>query len=158
MITIMTNKFCDCENSLGSIFFNPTTIFFAGEKKKSSLVSLIPLVSFVCWCHSFFVLLFCCAIFRKMAHEKSKHDNVKTIESLLPTLSRAEKQDLFAKFVEAGKNQSQNVISTFETTSAKQANKSSSRKRSSEASMLNLDSASKKVLTMICQLYSTEKS
>jgi hypothetical protein len=93
-----------------------------------------------------------------MAHEKSKHDNVKAIESLLPALSRAEKQDLFAKFVEADKNQFRNVISTFETASAKQANKSASLKRSSEASMLNLDSASKKVLTAICQLYSTEKS
>jgi hypothetical protein len=47
----------------------------------------------------------------------------------LPALSRVEKQDLFAKFVEADKNQFRNVISTFETASAQQANKSGSLKK-----------------------------
>jgi hypothetical protein len=82
-----------------------------------------------------------------MAHEKSKTENLKAIESLLPSLSQEEKLDLFAKFVEAGKNRQPIVTSdNFGSAAIKPA--TGSLKRSSDASKLSLDVASTKVSTI----------
>lgn len=83
-----------------------------------------------------------------MAYEKSKNENLKAIESLLPSLSQKEKLDLFAKFVETGKSGSLTVTNNFATGFTKPAN--GFLKRSSDASKLSLDIASTKV--SICVL------
>lgn len=69
-----------------------------------------------------------------MTHEKSKSDNVKAIEALLPSLSAEEQRDMFAQF-------------KFDETSkfAKQENQANSLKRQSMAFINNLDSEFKKV-------------
>ena len=67
----------------------------------------------------------------KMAYKRSKYDNLKTIESLLPSLSKEEKVGLFAKFVEASKSQPRIAINKFAATSMKLTNGSGSLKRPS---------------------------
>jgi hypothetical protein len=79
----------------------------------------------------------------KMAHEKSKNENVKAIESLLLSLSQKEKLNLFAKFAEAGKSLPSTVVNNFATAFTKPTN--GSLKRSFDVSKLSLDVASTKV-------------
>ena len=64
-----------------------------------------------------------------MTHKRSKYENLKTIESLLPSLSKEEKVDLFVKFVEASKSQPRITINKFAATSMKLTNGSDSLKR-----------------------------
>jgi hypothetical protein len=103
------------------------------------------------------VSLVCCAIFTKIAREKSKYDNIRAIESVLLSLSKEAKQDLFAQFVEAGKNQSLIATNNFVAASVKPANGSDSLKRSSDAFKPTSEAASTKVLTDFC-LYNYTKT
>jgi hypothetical protein len=85
-----------------------------------------------------------------MAHEKSKYENLQTIESLLSSLSKEEKVGLFAKFAEATKSHRQSIIAKKVTPNVGPTiNSNESLKRSADTTIPGSITTSAKVLTAI---------
>jgi hypothetical protein len=120
-------------------------VFFLIGEYFFLLVSFIPLCHLFALCHLFVV-----SALHKMAHEKSKNENLKVIESLLPSLSQEEKLDLFAKFSKTGKSSPLTTTNSFTTGFTKPMN--GSLKRSSDASKLSLSVASIKVSIWVLKI------